>query len=115
MTKGCEIVLSVNLGKFSIQGQIDTESRQRFQIASQPLGRGIEHPISAIGIVEAIAECSIGTCKRPVGWLPRVGAATDPKNRALRFNAEWNGLSSGHECADSAQNLRAHNFEVALA
>ena len=115
MTKGCEIVLSVNLGKFGIQGQIDAESRQRFQIASQPLGRGIEYPISAIGIVEAIAERSIGTCKRPVGWLPRVGAATDPKNRALRFNAEWNGLSSGHECADSAQNLRAHNFEVALA
>jgi hypothetical protein len=47
--------------------------------------------------------------------LIRFGAATDPKNRALRFNAEWNGLSSGHECADSAQNLRAHNFEVALA
>src|ERR1019366_7013007 len=74
----------------------------------------IEHPISAIRIVEAIAERSIGTCKGPVGWLPRVGAATDPKNRTLRFNAEWNGLSSGHECADSAQNLRAYNFEVAL-
>jgi hypothetical protein len=105
--------LQAILAQFSLAFGFLTEDAK--QPLPQPLGRGIEHPISAIGIVEAIAERSIGTCKRPVGWLPRVGAATDPKNRTLRFNAEWNGLSSGHECADSAQNLRAHNFEVALA
>ena len=110
----CKVVFALNLGKLGVQRQIHTDSRERFQTASQPLGRGIEHTISALRIIEAIAERSIGTSEGPVRWPPRVRTATDSKDRTLRFNAEWNGLSSGQESSDSAQNLRAYNFEVAL-
>ena len=114
VTQRCEVVFALNLAKLGIQRYIHTESRERFQIASQPLRRGIQHPIRALRIIEAIAERSIGTSEGPVRWPPRVWTATDSKDRTLRFNAEWNGLSSGHESADSAQNLRPYNFEIAF-
>ena len=54
-----EVIFTGDLGELRKQGEVDAESSQSLQVASEPLRGGVENAVRAFRIVETIAECAV--------------------------------------------------------
>src|ERR1700730_3888039 len=60
------VILSLNLGQFSQEFGVNTESAQRFEKATKPLRGCVQNTVHPFGIVKPIAKGSVSPRRRPV-------------------------------------------------
>ena len=70
-----KVVIALDLGRFSKQLGVDSESAQRFEKTTEPLRRRVENTVHPFGIVKAIAERAIRSGCCPIGNGPGVGVS----------------------------------------
>jgi hypothetical protein len=75
-----KVVISLDIGKFSKQAEIGTETSESLDIAAYTLRRCVENAIMTIRIIKSIAKCAIIVGPRPIGRLPWTGMPPDSMN-----------------------------------
>ena len=93
-----------------------SETRQRFDKASQPLRRRIENPVHTHRIVEAISEGSVFLGIGLIRNWPCVAISADTEKRPrrpLRFKIHSNSLlTADEESSRRPHDLRRHGLQI---
>ena len=116
--QGKEIILPFDRCQFCQQREIRSEASQCFDKTRDFLAGGIENPVIALRIIEAIAERSIQLRRpRPIGSLPGIGLPSNAINRLWRnlcLKRQW-FLAPSDERPSSSKNFGRYQREVSLA